>query len=440
MNINNIELLKFNKVSLPQFTERINKAKGYVEFGSDNLFPQYINSLLAKSPLHSSIVTQKSRMIGGFGFNKINLNPKAMMFLKNSRNEYDLDEILYRCAYDLEVYGAFALNPIWSKDRQTISEINYVDVSKIRIQSPDEENKYPMIENYWVSDGWENIRKFEPILYSGFSTRSKKKASQIWYIKDQRGGQEYYGIPEYISAIRWMETDWLISNFHMNNINNNFAISSIMNVPSNGASDDQKFAMANKIRNEITGTDNAGIGFIHFPDGPEDKIEIQPIDMNNSDGRFIILKEQSEQSILFAHRVSHPVLFIGDVMSPGSIGGKSEILEALELFQNAYLTPKQNILEKVFNRLGRINEIGDNLIVNKYSQQFKNVDTSISDLLSILTSNNQELLTPDKKYWMLVQSGYNHEISAKLTGYEEGNVRNNVKSVDPIPSMNGIKK
>jgi len=421
-----MDILKFDKISLPQFTERVNTQKGWVDFGGDNQFPKYLQSLLAKSPLHSSIVTQKARMIGGYGFLTTNLDMKTMLFMKNMKADYDLDELLYRCAYDLEIYGAFALNPIWSKDRQTISMIEYVDVSKLRIQAPEDEKNYPQVENYWISDGWENVRKYEPVLYPGFSSKSKKKASQILYTKEQRAGTEYYGVPEYLSAIRWMEIDWLIGDFHMNNIKNGFAPSYVVTIPILGASAEERAIIAQRVKAELEGTGNAGQWYINFTNNMDEAPQFEPIEMNNSDGRFMLLEEQSQKSILYAHRVANPVLF--GIETPGSLGSRNEILEALELFQNSYITPKQNLLEKVFNRLARINGITDNLIIRKYNEQFKNVDTNIDDIVNILTAQ----ITPEQRYYILTANGYTHETAAKLTDFHDGNnLKNKIK---PSPS------
>lgn len=416
MNNDRIKSMEFSKVILPQFIENVNEQKHWVDFGADNLFPDYLKSLVAKSPLHSSIITQKARMIGGYGFNKINAEMRTMLFLKNMKSEFDLDEILYRVAYDLEIYGAFALNIVWSKDRESIASINYVDVSKVRIAAPSKDDKYPQLQNYWVSDGWENVRKYPPVLYQGFSTRAKRKASQILYVKEQRAGVEYYGIPDYIPGIRWMETDWLISDFHMNNIKNGFAPSYVVTIPAMGASDEQRTYIAARLKEDLENTGNAGRWYINFVDNLEDAPKFEPIEMNSSDTRFMLLAEQIEKSILHSHRVVNPVLF--GISQAGKLGSRNEILEALELFQNSYLTPKQNILQKEFNRLARVNGVVDNLLINKYSENFRKVDTNMSDILAVLSSE----IAPEQKFWLLVNNGYTHEIAENLTGYKEGNL------------------
>lgn len=414
MNKNDMRSVNMSKVILPQFSESINLEKKVVKFGDDNLFPEYLKSLINKSPLHSSIVTQKARMVGGYGFTKNEITPETYMFLKNSGGNYDLDEILYRISYDLEVFGAFSINPVWSKDGESLHSINYVDVSKLRVQAADE-GKYPENENYWISDGWENVRKYEPVLYPGFTERSKKKKSQILYVKEQRAGVEYYGIPDYIPGIRWMETDWLISDFHMNNIKNGFAPSYVITIPAMGASDEERSYIAARLKDDLENTTNAGRWYINFVDNLEDGPKFEPIEMNNSDARFMLLAEQTEKSILHAHRVVNPMLF--GIQEAGKLGGRNEILEALELFQSSYLTPKQRLIEKVFNRLASINGIKNKLIINRYSENFKTVNTNMKDILGILTSD----ITPEQKFWMLTYNGYTHQAASQLTGYLDGN-------------------
>lgn len=415
MNSNKIQTMEFSKIVLPQFVEKVNEQKRWVDFGADNLFPEYLKSLINKSPLHSSIVTQKARMIGGYGFNKTALDIKTMLFLKNIKGDYDLDELLYRISYDLEIYGSFALNIVWSKDRESISMINYVDVSKVRVEAPDKDDKYPQLENYWVSDGWENTRKYEPVLYQGFSTRAKRKASQVLYVKEQRAGVEYYGIPDYIPGIRWMETDWLIGDFHMNNIKNGFAPSYVVTIPAMGASDEQRAYIAARLKEDLENTTNAGRWYINFVDNIEDQPKFEAIEMNNSDARFMLLAEQIQKSILQSHRVVNPVLF--GIEESGKLGSRNEILEALELFQNSYITPKQNLIQKVFNRLARVNGITDNLVINKYSENFRKVDTNLQDMVNILTADMES----SQKFWLLVSNGYTHDVASKLTNYHEGN-------------------
>ena len=59
----NLHRLSFLDDSLPIFKE--NKAKGYITYGLDNLYPQELIRLYNSSPKHNAIINQKAAYIVG---------------------------------------------------------------------------------------------------------------------------------------------------------------------------------------------------------------------------------------------------------------------------------------------------------------------------------------------------------------------------------------
>lgn len=436
MNFNNlneqkmsIESFEFNAFSIPQATEKINKSKNWIEWGLDNLYPQYLISLANKSSLHSAILKQKSMLIGGGGWSKTNMSPEALYFLKNVYNEDDLDELLFKIAMDLELYGGFFLNVIWSKNKQTISEINYIDPSKVRIEAPKPGDKYPQTENYYISDGWEKVSTYPPVLYPGFSTVNKTKRSQILYVKEHRYGNEWYARPEYGEAgMRWIEMEYKIADFHLNNINNGFHPSMHINFPIGQPSAEEGAMIITKVKNQYQGSGQAGNAVITFSEDSDSAVTFNPIELNTSDSRFLMLNEQVEDGILKAHRVTNPALF--GIETAGALGSRNEMLESLEIFQTQYTEPKQRLIEKIFNWFGKINGINDKFLINKYSPQFSKINTTMMDVLQILESN----VTPEQKYHLLVQNDYDAKTAANLTNYHIGKNLKHIDKKEPVPT------
>lgn len=426
---------EFTKVPLPQFEEKENKQRGWISCGVDNKFPYYLTSLLAKSPIHAAIVKKKSMLIGGRGFITTNIGTDTIFFLKNSRNSMDLDEILHKVAYDFEVFGAFALNIVWSKDRESISEINYIDVSKLRIAIP-EEGENDEIESYWISDGWENIKKYPPIKYDGFSTVDRSSASQICYVRDHRAGTEWYGQPEYLSGIFWMEMQIQVSQFHLANVNNGFFPSFHINwpIPQN-FSEEELETLQNRLRQQFQGSINAGESFITIQDN-DSAPTITAIEANTSDDRFVNIQDMTERNILQSHRVNNAELF--GLSQEGKLGTtKGERLESMQEFEIDYVIPKQQILEKVFNKLARINGITDKLYINKYSDQYKKVGSdSATEILAIISNKD---ITPKQKYYLLTSLNYTHDLASNLSGYYDGNNLKTVKKDDKQPNTKSVK-
>ena len=438
MNKNKIVFTEqdFTKYEIPQYIEKQNKSKGYVQYGDDNQFPSYLITLLAKSPRHANIVKKKAMLVGGRGFITTNLEMDTMLFLKNSKNEYDLDEILAKVSYDFEVFGGFCLNIVWSKDRTRISEINYIDVSKVRVANPDPEQGYPQIENYYISDGWENERKYPPVWYTGFSIIDRKEASQILYIKGHRAGTEFYAQPDYLPAIYWMELEMKIQEFHLSSVIKGFHPSFHINWPIGGnASDEEMDELVYKLKTKFSNATNAGETFITFIED-ELKPTITPITANSSDERFINLDSLIEKGILHSHRVNDPQLF-------GVNGGGNELssngndrVQAMMEFEIDYVIPQQQIIEKVFNNLGRINGLTDKLMINRYTDAYKKVGAdSASEVLAIISNTT---ITPKQKYHLLICLNYTHDISSNLSAYEDAKQKDQ-KTPTPISPIKHSK-
>lgn len=388
---------------IPKYEERKIK-DAWITWGEGNNFPSRLLSLMNKSSKHNAILKTKAAMIGGNGFNKDNLSLSALQFIKNVYNKYDLDEILARVSYDLEIYGAFSLNIVWSRDRKSIAQINYIDPTKIRIATPNENSE---IDSYWVCDDWTSIRKHQPVLYPGFSTKNRSQASQILYVKDYRPGCEFYGIPEYISASNWIELEWEISMFHISSIRNGFHPSMVINFATGVPTEEEMDTVIRRLRQEYEGAASGSKVIFTFSDGGDTAPTITPIQLNDSDQRFIELNKNVTEGILVGHRVVNPTLF--GVKTEGELGGKNDILESMQVFQAQYIDPKQYLIEKVFNKLSRVNGITDILKINKFEIQLS-IEPDVQDLLNILTSE----LSENQKIQILISIGYKQEEAEKL--------------------------
>ena len=65
----NLITVKFARAEQPKFEER--KGKGYIEFGADNNYPQYLLGLYNESPKHGAIIRGKVNYIFGKGFKDV---------------------------------------------------------------------------------------------------------------------------------------------------------------------------------------------------------------------------------------------------------------------------------------------------------------------------------------------------------------------------------
>lgn len=340
--------------SLPQYTERTSRG-GWVNYGEDNLYPDYLISLMNRSAKHNAIVKRKAMMIGGNGWNTQSLFTPGLDFVANRFGDMNLNDIVFRSAYDFELFGSFALEIIWSKDRSKIAQINYIPANKVRLS---ECRKF-----VYYSDDWSNLKKYTPVKKPIFN-QFEFAPSQILYVKEYRPGTEYYGQPEYISCVNWIELEWEISLFHLNQVKKGFAPSMVITFKNGIPSDDEMRDIIRQLQADYEGAVNAGKTMFLFADGEDRAPSITPIQLNDSDERFIELNKEITQGILTGHSVTNPGLF--GIATPGEMGQKTVILESLEIFQSLYVNSKQRLIESVYNKLLKINDPQGKLTLNKY--------------------------------------------------------------------------
>jgi hypothetical protein len=74
---------------------------------------------------------------------------------------------------------------------------------------------------------------------------------------------------------------------------------------------------------------------------------IESLEPEDSDTKFEILNKTVLQEIFVGHQITSPMLM--GVRVEGQLGGRTEMLDAYELFKNTYINGRQQIAEKIIN-------------------------------------------------------------------------------------------
>jgi len=384
----------------PQYVEKANR-NGWIDWGVNNLYPQYLISLVNRSPLHNAIINMKASMIAGNGFVDANYSDETLKFIHNTANPEDLEEIYAKIAYDFSIFNGYCLNIRWSKDGERIAEVNYVSPESVRIAVPDEDTKYPDTQNYYVCDDWKNWRKTTPVWYAGFDVRNKKNKSQILYVMGHRSSNNWYPVPEYLAGVSLMELNYQINEFHLNTVRNEFSPSFHIHFPFIPGSIEQRDQMVNRLTNDYKGAKKAGNVVVTFGEAGKDKPTIEPITMNDTDDRFDKLTESMMDGIVSAHQLTDKKLLGLDNTGDGAFA-KNERIEAINVFQAFYVAPKQHKMEKWLNRLAKHNLIYEKIRLETYDINL-NPDIPMQDMIALLQSN----LADSVIVAILVDKGYN---------------------------------
>ena len=112
-------------------------------------------------------------------------------------------------------------------------------------------------------------------------------------------------------------------------------------------SDEEMKSVERRMKSKFSPTDAAGSMVIDFVDDPNRTPEVIPLNGDDFDKRYDALNRTIQEEIFVGHKVTSPMLF--GVRVEGQLGGRNEMVDSYNLFQNTYIGPKQKIQEYVFD-------------------------------------------------------------------------------------------
>jgi DNA-binding MarR family transcriptional regulator len=363
---------------IPLFTK--DRTKEYVNYGEDNNYPSYLCELFNRSAKHNAILTAKQKWTFGKGLKVVKTeNLESMMKaskLLTRPNQFEgLNDIFKKVALDKRLYGGYALQVVWSRGGNEIAKIFHVDFSKIR--SSVDNSKF-FYSNDW-NDKKETIVEFNPF------TTDKRKGLQLYYFRDYRPALKTYPLPDYVAAIPYIEVDVEIANYHRANIQNEFFFGGILNFNNGVPTDEEQKELVKRINRKHQGTNNAGRWIINFSDGADKAPNVIPIQPNDLDKQFDILNKTVQEELFVAHRVTSPMLL--GIKTEGQLGGRTEMVDAYNLFDLNEIKPDQQHFEELFNYFATINGA-----IDAYEVETLDVpEPTLSEAALIQAATNDEL-------------------------------------------------
>ena len=361
-----------------------------VYFGTDNKFPTQLIEFYHKSSVHSTCVNAKHQAVVGQGLTGLD---EGLLEVANKEGE-TWNDIFTKVALDRVLYGGFALELIWSNDRTSIAEVYHVDFSYVRAHKMDMRGDVP---GYYIWKDWSKSRSVVPykkdIPYlPKFSQRNRTEPSQLLYFKPYTSGLDYYPLPDYMGALKTVELDVQVDNFHNNNLKNGLAPSLAITTFTD-ANDEEREAIERALRSAYAGTDNAG-SLMYMDVANRDQMpEIVPIPQNGADGYYTTVNDMVTQKILTGHRITSPMLL--GIKTEGQLGGRAELLDAYAHFLTTVIYPMQSDILKTFERIFKINGIDTTLGVEQI-QLFADGEEQTDVVTSVEAEAGEDLILETK--------------------------------------------
>jgi DNA-binding Lrp family transcriptional regulator len=339
----NISFIKFADVKLPAMVEL--PGKGYVQFGEDNLYPNFLLEKINKSSKHNGIVLGKVNYIIGNGISyksgRENITP--------NKNE-TLNDFLKKVSTDIEIFGGVYIELHYNALGQ-VGAMYHVPYQKVRANKDQTQ--------YYVKDWTQSVR-VQPEIVAAYNP-AVKQGKQILCYKEYRPGLDIYSYPNYIGALNWIEIDIELSKYHLSTIKNGMFSSKLINFNEGKPSPEEQQVVETKFKKKFTGSENAGGIVLSFSDDPAKAPTVLDLSNTDLDKHFDILNKTVEQQIFCGHQVVSPVLF--GIKTEGQLGARTEMRDAFEIFKTTYVNDKQRALETLFTEISKLWGIEDEMVI-----------------------------------------------------------------------------
>ena len=334
--------MDFAKYSPEANVETIDQ-KGWVKYGENNLYPQYLRSLTRKSSVHGALVKRISKMIAGKGVTNALLSP-----------------IIPHVALDFYEQGNAYVEVIWSKDGQSIAEVNHLSAINVRIAADRVTNK---ITGAWYSRDWTSVNsakgrpKFIPIFTGRPATVEGvvpiDYACSVIILRSNATEAHIYGEPDWLNGEDWTQIVIQLGQFHNNNLLNGLFPSFVVNL-NNGIPETQeeRNQVISQVQQQIAGAGNAGRALVLFSNSKDQSAEFTPFPTNDNDKLYQFHVDASTEQILIAHGVTTPLLF-GIRSASGFGSNKDEMEMGRAIFMADVVEPIQrSIAEQLKDAFG----------------------------------------------------------------------------------------
>ena len=370
-----MEFIQLNQYEERSYRETANKM-GFVNYGDDNLFPQYLVDLFHSSATHNALSTTIAMMIFGEGFDATTLDGRLAF------DQWNLNDELRKACLDFKIQGGFALEVNWSIDRTTIANVSHLPFENIRSGFVNEDEK---VEYYYYSKDW-NDKREEPSEICTFNPeRNIEHPTQILYVKPFSPGSFYYPKPDYVGSINYIELDKEIGVYHINNMKNGMSPSFSIHFKNGIPPQEERNRIRMDIERQLSGASNAGKFIVTYSDDPDRKPDFEPFQLSDAHNQYQFLSEEVTSKIMVGHRVTSPQMF--GVAVPGKLGGGGELAEASELFEKNVIAPARQVVTEAVKTLLRAAGLDAQLVQLSEEPQEVNLDGCVD----YLTDKGEEM-------------------------------------------------
>lgn len=334
--------IKLSEVStfLPDIKEK--NGQEWINYGIDNLYPNFLTDLYLSSPTHGAICKTKSLITNStFTWSEDKFTDNDYILIKSLLVK--LKKELRNITLDLQIYGGIYLEIIRSLDKKNIVKINRISPEKIRSGKLIKGK----VENYYYCNDWANFRREGVVTIPSFDIQNDN-SREILFISQSMISNDYYPDLNYSGGLNWISLESETGVFYRSLIQNGFNPGLIFKFPNMPVSDEEQDEIVVGLSKQYAGAKNTGKPIVLFANGEENMVMIDKIEPGQTDKQFTVIADQIVTKILTSHGVTTPELF--GIAESGRLG-QSDFGGKLKTFVKFQILPLHTLIEDNINDL-----------------------------------------------------------------------------------------
>jgi hypothetical protein len=332
------------------FEEVKPSGKTYVLNGKNNEGYDYVINRYKHSPTNAAILDSYYSYTYGQGLTANYMVNQAIQMAKV--NKLFTKDTVRKLVKDYTLFHECSFEVILGKTGNEIAEINHLPKNKV---VPNEVDEYGVINSYWYSYDWSDLRKYPPTEIPVFVQGTTEKKT-VFVIKEYSINDFYFARPSYYSGLNYAELEEQISVYCVNHIKNGLSAGHIINVNEGVTDDEVKTQFERNIIKKWTGANNANKFILSFNSNKDNATTIETITIADAHQQYQFLTEEARKQLLTAHKVVSGAI-LGIQSGTGFSSNADEIATAFDETMLNVITPMQNALVDGFEYVLGQNQI-----------------------------------------------------------------------------------
>jgi hypothetical protein len=351
MKNDNIHFINLSSYEAPSIVE--NAREGIIEYGEDNNYFQYLIDRYIGSTTNQVIISQISKKIYGKGLDATDSNRKPEQYaqMMSLLKPKDLRKIIF----DRKLLGMGAIQVAYKNKK--VSSVSHFPMNTLRAGTPNDKGD---ITRWMYHPNWlerKRSDKLKPIPVFGTTNKTQ---TEVYIISSYISGYVFYQPVDYVGALPYAYLEEQISEYLINDIDNGFSGTKIINFNNGVPNEDQQRRIKTETKNKFTSAKGDKV-VIAFNNNKESASTIDNIPLDNAPEHYRYLSEECRSKLITAHAVTSPLL-LGVRDGGNGLGSNAdEIKNASLFFDNSVIKSYQEELIDALDEILSVNSISLNM-------------------------------------------------------------------------------